>query len=188
MQIISILAPIFLASFLLGKKDQFNYEEFVEKYGILVKDYKGSLFCLYFHVIFLVRRLCIVFSVYLLKNWPAAQVSLICVSCWIVISIQVFIHNLVARPFKDRVFNIIFILIELAVSACYTALCFLLRSDVNVEILMWIILGCMYFSYLLHSILGYYKIIKIIYQALRSYRNREVTTISKQEAKLINFR
>jgi hypothetical protein len=65
------------------------------------------------------------------------------------------------------VLNVIFIFIELAIPACYSAAGVLLYPDVNQEALMWVMLGCMYSSYLLHSIHGYYKLIKVIYPKIK---------------------
>lgn len=59
--------------------------------------------------------------------------------------------------------------IEIAISICYTTTGFLILNDIDEEALMWMMLGCMYFSYLLHSILGYYKIFRIIYPKIKPY-------------------
>jgi hypothetical protein len=85
------------------------------------------------------------------------------------IYIGIHSHTLKTRPFKDRVLNVIFIFIELAISVCFTTAGILLNPDVDQEALMWTILGCMYLSYLLHSILGYYKLIKVIYPKIKPY-------------------
>jgi hypothetical protein len=162
-----VLAPVFLASFLKGNKDNIKDEEFINAYAFLVRDFKEKVHCIYFHVIFLIRRLILVASVHLLHNLPLAQVIICSLVCWTVIFMQVSIHILVTRPFKDMIHNVILIFIELSISICYTNAGILLNPDVDQEALMWIILGCMYSSYLLHSILGYYKIIKVIYPKIK---------------------
>ncbi len=85
--ILCVTGPVFLASFLISNKDNIMDEEFVGAYAFLVRDFKQKIFCVYFHVIFLARRLILVASVHLLYNYPLAQVIVISVSCWIVIFI-----------------------------------------------------------------------------------------------------
>ncbi len=85
--IFCVLAPTVLANFLIWNRNNISDEEFVGAYASLVRDFREKIFCVYFHVIFLARRLILVASVHLLYNYPLAQVILISVSCWIVIFI-----------------------------------------------------------------------------------------------------
>ncbi len=80
------MAPIFLASFLTGNKENIGDEEFVGAYAYLARDFKEKVLCVYFHVIFLIRRLVLVGSIHLLQDYPLTQVIIISVVCWIVIS------------------------------------------------------------------------------------------------------
>jgi hypothetical protein len=91
------------------------------------------------------------------------------------------------KPFKDVVLNTIFVFIELAVSTCFTTVGILVNADVDQEVLIWIILVCMYFSYLLHSVMGYYRLIKFCYYPKikdflyknTSQQTRNVTAMTK---------
>ena len=74
---------------------------------------------------------------------------------------------LITRPFKDNVLNVAFIFIELAISICYSTTGLVLHPDADQEVMMWTILGCIYSSYLLHSIIGYYKLFKVVYAKIK---------------------
>lgn len=112
------------------------------------------------------RRLSIPVSVNLLKEAPMAQTLVCSISCLIVL-----IHLIVFRPYKDKVLNAIFIMIEMSVFICYSCTVILVRLKTDQEVIMWIMLACTYTSYMLHSVLGYYKILKIVYQYIRSRSN-----------------
>ena len=73
------------------------------------------------------------------------------------------------RPFKDKIFNIFMISIEVCVFMCYPSSGGFLISKLDHEVLMWIILGCIYCSCFLLSGLGYYKIFVILYPIIRGY-------------------
>jgi len=85
--IICVLAPVFLASFLIGNKDEIGNEDFIGACAFLVRDFKEKILFVIYHVIFLVRRLVLIASLYLLHDYPTTQVILISVVCWIVIFI-----------------------------------------------------------------------------------------------------
>lgn len=84
-----IILPVFLASFLIGNKQNLSDEEFISSFAFLLRDFKESIFCLYFHVFFFVRGLIIVVSVHLLYDFPLTQVIICSVACWIVIYIGI---------------------------------------------------------------------------------------------------
>jgi hypothetical protein len=76
---------------------------------------------------------------------------------------------ILTRPFKYRVFNHFFICIEIFISVCYSASGCLIFSEQDEETLMWTMLEGVYISYLLHSLLGYYKICIIIFHTVKGY-------------------
>jgi hypothetical protein len=76
------------------------------------------------------------------------------------------------RPFKDRIINILIILVEFNVAICYSASGLLLFSELDHDIIIWVVLGSIYLSYLLHSALGYYKIYTILSPIIRAYYSR----------------
>ncbi len=76
---------------------------------------------------------------------------------------------ILTRPFKDRVFDNFLMCIEICISVCYSASGWLIFSELDEEILMWIMLGGVYISYLLHSLLGYYKICVVISPIVKGY-------------------
>lgn len=59
----------------------------IDEFGYLTKNLKGSIYCVYYHVLFLIRRASIVASVHLLHDFPYVQASISSVSCLAVISI-----------------------------------------------------------------------------------------------------
>ncbi len=61
---------------------------------------------------------------------------------------------MIKRPFKDKVLNTFMILIEICVTVCYSASGCLLLTVLDHDMIMWVILGSIYFSYFLHSALG----------------------------------
>ncbi len=75
---------------------------------------------------------------------------------------------IIARPFKDKLLNVFMIMVEVCITICYSASGCLLFSEINKEHLMWIIIGSIYFSYFLHSSLGYYKIFAILYPIIKN--------------------
>ncbi len=79
---------------------------------------------------------------------------------------------ILARPFKDRILNVFMISVELCIFICYLCSGCFLKSDIDQEILMWFIIGSISSSYLLHSLLSYYKIFAILYPVIRGYFTR----------------
>lgn len=75
-----------MASFIAGNKQNLNEEELMSSYGYLVKDFKLSVYSVYYHVIFLVRRLSIAASINFLNEVPYVQSTLCSLSCCIVLS------------------------------------------------------------------------------------------------------
>lgn len=151
----------------------------LNSYGYLVKDYKPTAPSVSFHVLFLLRRLCIVISINLFDDLPYIQTILCSLSCMIVC-----IHLIIVRPYKDTVLNVILIMVELSICTCYSSTVLLVKLENEDQTLMWIMLGCTYLSYLLHSVLGYYKIIKIVSAYIRSClkRRRNSRTLSSLNA------
>jgi len=85
--ILCAITPIFLTVFLFKNRGKISDQTFIGAYTFLVKDFKESIYCIYFNVIFLVRRIAIVVSVHVLHSYPIAQVVVCSIVCWIVISI-----------------------------------------------------------------------------------------------------
>jgi hypothetical protein len=141
-----------------------------ETYAYLTKNYKDSIICRYYHVFFLTRRLSIAASIHLLHNYPYIQVSICSFSCF-----TVLIHMILISPFKDKVLNMLIILVEICVTVCYSALGCLLFPNLDHDMIMWAILGSIYFSYFLHSALVYYKIFAILLPIIRSWYTRRAT-------------
>jgi hypothetical protein len=75
---------------------------------------------------------------------------------------------IIARPYKDKILNILMILIEVCISVCYTSAGCLLFSGVKSEDIMWAMFASIYMSYFLHSFLGYYKMYHILYPLIRN--------------------
>lgn len=63
-------------------------------------------------------------------------------------------------------------LIELTVSTCFLTAGVLVEVDLEEEVLKWVILGCIYSTYLLHLFLGSYISVKIIYPKIKSYYSK----------------
>ena len=82
-----MLSPLFLASFIIGKKLLLDDEEFCKLYGYLVNNLKEDAKSVFYHVLFLVRRLSIVASTNLLNSSPYAQTIICSVSSWVVMYI-----------------------------------------------------------------------------------------------------
>jgi hypothetical protein len=145
----------------------------METYGYLIQNYKDSLFGAYYHVLFLLRRLCIAGSIHLFYDLPYIQVSICSLSCLAVIIMQVFLHMVFIKPIKDKVLNVLMMLIEVCISVCYIASGSLLFSELSKDFIMFLILGSIYSSYFLHSTLGYYKLIKVLYPMIKNYFTRK---------------
>jgi hypothetical protein len=160
-KIFSIISAFFLASIIKSIKSN------LETYTYLTKNYKDSIVCRYYHVFFLIRRLSIAASIHLLHKYPYIQVSICSFSCF-----TVLIHMILARPFKDKVLNVFMILVEMCVTVCYSASGCLLFPNIDHDMIMWAILSSIYFSYFLHSALGYYKIFAILLPIIRSWCTR----------------
>jgi hypothetical protein len=84
--ILCFISPALLSNLLIGKKPKISTEEFIGLYGYLVQDFKDNKLSMHFYVIFLVRRLTVVASIHLLKEFPLAQVISCTVFCSMVIS------------------------------------------------------------------------------------------------------
>ncbi len=157
-KIFSIISAFFLAIIIKSIKSN------LETYTYLTKNYKDSIVCRYYHIFFLIRRLSIAASIHLLHHYPYIQVSICSFSCF-----AVLIHMILTRPYKDKELNIFMILVEISVTVCYSASGCLLFPNLDHDILMWVMLGSIYFSYFLHSALGYYKIFAILLPIIRSW-------------------
>jgi hypothetical protein len=79
---------------------------------------------------------------------------------------------IIVRPFKDRVYNTSIILIELSITVCFSAAAGFVSSGIDEEILIWGILGSIYFSYLLQCFMSYYKIMKLICPTINRWIQR----------------
>ncbi len=82
-----VITPLFISNFLYNNKKKLSDQTFIGLYTYLFRDFKENIYSVYFHVIFLVRRLGIVVSVHLLHFYPVAQVVVCSALSWIVISI-----------------------------------------------------------------------------------------------------
>lgn len=81
------ISPFFLASLLKSIKCQVDQDDYLQLYGFWIKNYKDSVFSVYYHVVFLIRRLSISASIHLLEDCQYIQ-SIICIlSCFTVIHI-----------------------------------------------------------------------------------------------------
>ena len=63
----------FLAFLLKSIKSQENEERSLELHGYLIKNYKDSLLSLFYHLIFLIRRLFIAASIHIFQDFPYVQ-------------------------------------------------------------------------------------------------------------------
>lgn len=86
-QTLSIISPFFFASIIKSIKLDLDTDSTMLKYGFLIKNYKDSILCVWYHVLFLIRRLSIVASVHLLDDSPYIQTSMCSLSCCAVIVI-----------------------------------------------------------------------------------------------------
>jgi hypothetical protein len=169
-KIFSVISAYFLAIIIKSIKLDSSNNSNLETYTYLTKKYKDSIICRYYHVFFLIRRLSIAASIHLLHNYPYIQSSICSFSCF-----TVLIHMILSRPYKDKVLNMFMILVEICVTVCYSASGCLLFPKLDHDMIIWVILGSIYFSYFLHSALGYYKIFAILYPIIRAWYNRRTT-------------
>lgn len=156
-QIFTALVIHILAHGIIRKRQGLRNKRFIQIYRYLDKEYKPSIASIYYHVIFLVRRSCIVISIPLFRNNVYAQTIFCSLAC-----VGVLAHMVIVKPFKDRVYNVSITLIELSITVCFSATAGFVSSGIDEEIFIWGMLASIYFSYLLHCFISYYKIMKLV--------------------------
>jgi hypothetical protein len=158
--IILILTPFMLIFFIFKNYGKlYNNDEFKQKWGVLYEEFRnGGWGCMGYYAVFFLRRLVISVSFIILKDTPIIQLFVLDAACLLVL-----VYVSIYRPFKSKLINFAQIANEASIlcSYCFCGL-FYYDQNFSVEVHGWIILGCVYSSYILHLVVVLNSIIPAI--------------------------
>jgi hypothetical protein len=144
-------------------------QEFGLKWGTFYEEFRqGGCGCIAYYIVFFWRRLVISISLITLKDLPLIQIITADISCLVVL-----IYVIAYRPFSSKVMNAVQIVNELCILSAY-CLCGVFYFQViwNEELHGWLVLGCLYSSYILHFGVLLCNIVTFIVRKLKNYALR----------------
>jgi hypothetical protein len=144
-------------------------EEFNLKWGTFYEEFhQGGWGYIAYYIVFFLRRLVISVSFIALKDVPLVQTLTADIAC-----LFALIYVIVYRPFTSKVINGVQIVNEMCIFSAY-CLCGLFYFKVNFdeELHGWLVLGCLYSSYILHFGVLLVNITTFIFLTLRNYARR----------------
>jgi hypothetical protein len=150
--------PSFLFIFTYLNFEKLINSDYLAVWGSFYEEFNsGSKLSFYFYSLFFIRRLLLAVSFHLLYNNPDYQILIIVTSCWITTIYIIFI-----RPYKLKSINYFQILNEINISLGYSFTGLLFFDELIDSLTMsWIVLGCMYLSYIIHLMQTLSAFIKI---------------------------
>ena len=142
-----------------------NQNEHLAIWGTFYEDFtNNSIYTSSYYFLFFVRRFLLSLSFHFLYNYPAIQVIIVILSCWIT-----SIYLIIFRPYKSRLNNIFQIVNESYISLGYTFTGLLyFKHIIDSKIISWIVLSFIYLSYLMHLIISLTTLLRIILKWIRS--------------------
>ena len=169
--IILILAPYILTVFIYFNYDKIHDEKFNHIWGTFFEEFsidRGT--CGWYYVLFFGRRLVIAAGLILMRKRPLVQILSAELACFGVLAYMLF-----SMPFRTKLMNYVQIVNEMCILSAYW-LCGLFYFEVGWNEAMhgWLILGCMYTSYLLHFGVLMYNLGKFIVRTVQ--RIRQIVT------------
>ncbi len=160
-------------------------EELIAIYGEIIKEFKesASRIASGYYVLFMIRRYILIICFHLLREHPVAQVTIISLSCWLVV-----IYLAIYKPYIDQNTNFIQILVEMCVAIAYTVPGFLINDKLEQKTAGWMIFISVNLSYIIQLIPMLLNVIKKIYFKIKGRRqihDNTSTSIKNQRSVII---
>lgn len=180
---ILVLTPFLLILFTFRNYRQVNTdEEFKKKWGTLYEEFRnGGWGCMGYYIVFFWRRLILSVCFIILKDTPLIQNLIVEVVCLLVL-----VYLIIYRPYISNLMNSVQIANEACILCAY-CFCGLFYYDLGLSEVFhgWMILGCVYLSYIIHIVVVLKDIIPAIIKIITKFWQRYIPNLLTRSRSVI---
>ncbi len=160
--------PGFLFIFTYLNFEKLINSDYLAVWGSFYEEFNSeSKLSYYFYSLFFIKRFLLGVSLHFLYNNPVYQIIIILTSNWINTLYLIFL-----RPYKLKSINYFQILNEINISLGYSFTRLLFFDElIDSLTVSWIVLGCMYISYIIHLMQTLFNMVKLFSNSVQARFN-----------------